>query len=48
VSKLPLNTSKATIWMQAQRFWIQPVRLVMNKRDATEILAKTPLSFVFV
>jgi hypothetical protein len=34
--------------MQAQRFWIQPVRLVMNKCDATEILAKTPVSLVFV
>src|ERR1043166_8477437 len=48
VRKLPLNASKATIWMQAKWFRIQPVRLMMNKWDAIEILAKTSPSFVFV
>jgi hypothetical protein len=43
-----LNASKATIWMQAHCFWIQPVRLMVNKWDAIEILVKTSLSFVFV
>jgi hypothetical protein len=38
VSKLPLNTSKATIWMQARRFWIQKVtKLAVDQWDAAAI-----------